>query len=230
MAAAPPKYDAAMSTPLRLGALVSGGGRTVLNLADRIADGTLPAEIGLVIASRANVPAVQRARRRGLEVRVADRRDFDTDGAMHDAITAWLTECGAGLVCLCGYLRWFRIDEPLRGRAMNIHPALLPDFGGPGMYGHRVHEAVLAAGRTVSGCTVHFLDEQYDHGPIILQRTCPVLPGDDADALAARVFEQECLAYPEAIRLFAEDRLRLVGDRVEIREELPPPESGLHSR
>ena len=215
-----------MSTPLRLGALVSGGGRTVLNLADRIADGTLPAEIGLVIASRPDCAAVERARGRGLEVRVADRRDFDSADALHDAITAWLTGRGTGLVCLCGYLRWFRIDEPFRGRAMNIHPALLPDFGGDGMYGHRVHEAVLAAGRKVSGCTVHFLDEQYDHGPIILQRTCPVLPNDDADTLAARVFEQECLAYPEAIRLFAAGRLRIAGDRVEI---LPPPEPGLHS-
>ena len=210
------KYDAAMSTPLRLGTLVSGGGRTVVNLADRIADGTLPAEIGLVIASRADLVAVDRARSRGLDVRIADRRDFDTDDALHDAITAWLTECGVGLVCLCGYLRWFRIDEPFRGRAMNIHPALLPDFGGDGMYGHHVHEAVLASGNKVSGCTVHFIDEQYDHGPIILQRSCPVRPDDDADTLAARVFEQECLAYPEAIHLFAAGRLRLAGDRVEI--------------
>jgi formyltetrahydrofolate-dependent phosphoribosylglycinamide formyltransferase len=205
-----------MSTPLRIGALVSGGGRTVLNLADRIDDGSLPAEIGLVIASRPDCVAVERARGRGLAVRVADRRDFGSVDALHETITAWLIECGVGLVCLCGYLRWFRIDAPFRDRAMNIHPALLPDFGGDGMYGHHVHEAVLAAGRTVSGCTVHFLDEQYDHGPIILQRTCPVLPGDDADTLAARVFEQECLAYPEAIRLFAAGRLRIVSDRVEI--------------
>ncbi|MHC4081080.1 MAG: phosphoribosylglycinamide formyltransferase [Planctomycetota bacterium] len=205
-----------MTTPLRLGALVSGGGRTVLNLADRIADGTLTAEMALVVASRADVAAVERARARGLEVRVADRRDYEDAERLHDTITAWLLERDVQLVCLCGYLHWFRLDEPWHGRAMNIHPALLPDFGGKGMYGLRVHRAVLAAGAKVSGCTVHFLDDQYDHGPIILQRECPVLPGDDEHALADRVFEQECIAYPEAIGLFAAGRLRLEGGQVKI--------------
>jgi formyltetrahydrofolate-dependent phosphoribosylglycinamide formyltransferase len=205
-----------MSEPLRLGALVSGGGRTVLNLADGIDDGTLPATVALVIASRADIAAVKRARDRGLEVRVADRRDFESADRLHDTITAWLLERDVQLVCLCGYLRWFRIDEPFRGRAMNIHPALLPSFGGTGMYGQRVHRAVLASGTDVSGCSVHFLDDEYDHGPIILQRECPVHPDDDEDSLAARVFEQECLAYPEAIRLFAQGRLRVEGDQVKI--------------
>jgi formyltetrahydrofolate-dependent phosphoribosylglycinamide formyltransferase len=209
-----------MSTPLRLGALISGGGRTVLNLADRIDDGSLNATIALVISSRASVAGVERARQRGLEVRVAARRDFESDDGLHDAITSWLLEHDVQLVCLCGYLRWFRIDEPYRGRAMNIHPALLPDFGGKGMYGEAVHRAVLASGTKVSGCTVHFLDERYDHGPIILQRECPVIPGDDEHTLAARVFEQECIAYPEAIRLFAAGRLRLEDDQVKI---LPAP-------
>ena len=99
---------------------------------------------------------------------------------------------------------------------MNIHPALLPSFGGKGMYGHHVHEAVLAHGCKVSGCTVHFVDNTYDTGPIIVQRTCPVLEGDTPDTLAARVFEQEKLAYPEAIRLFAAGRLQLDGQRVNI--------------
>ena len=209
-----------MTTPLRLGALLSGGGRTVLNLADRIADGTLAAEIARVIASRGDIAGVQRARARGLEVRVADHRDYESPDRLHDTITSWLVECDVQLVCLCGYLHWFRLDEPFRGRAMNIHPALLPDFGGKGMYGLRVHRAVLAAGAKVSGCTVHFLDDQYDHGPIILQRECPVLPGDDEQALADRVFEQECNAYPQAIGLFADRRLRLEGDQVKI---LPVP-------
>jgi folate-dependent phosphoribosylglycinamide formyltransferase PurN len=99
---------------------------------------------------------------------------------------------------------------------MNIHPALLPSFGGKGMFGHHVHEAVLAHGCKVSGCTVHFVDEQYDAGPIIVQRACPVLEGDTAQTLAARVFEEEKIAYPEAIRLFAEDRLRLEGRVVRV--------------
>jgi formyltetrahydrofolate-dependent phosphoribosylglycinamide formyltransferase len=208
-----------MSKPLRLAALLSGGGRTLLNLADRIDDGTLPATIPLVISSRADAPGVQRARARGLDVRIAGGGDFATEEELHDAITSWLLEREVELVCLCGYLRWFRLDEPYVGRAMNIHPALLPDYGGKGMYGLRVHRAVLASGVTISGCTVHLLDEQYDHGPIILQRTCPVLPGDDEHTLAARVFEQECIAYPEAVRLFADGRLRLDNDQVEI---LPP--------
>jgi folate-dependent phosphoribosylglycinamide formyltransferase PurN len=104
---------------------------------------------------------------------------------------------------------------------MNIHPALLPEFGGTGMHGAAVHRAVLAAGRDVSGCTVHFVDEIYDHGPIILQRTCPVLPGDDESSLAARVFAEERAAYPEAIRLFAEGRLRIVNGRVQIAAASP---------
>lgn len=194
-----------MSGTLRIGALLSGGGRTLLNLADRIDDGTLAAKIAVVIASRPDVPGVQRARLRGLDVHIVPP-------GSHDRITRLLVETDAALVCLCGYLHWLRVDEPLTGRVMNIHPALLPDFGGRGMYGARVHRAVLAAGGQESGCTVHFVDEQYDHGPIILQRRCPVLPDDDADALAARVFEQECIAYPEAISLFAAGRLEIRAD------------------
>jgi formyltetrahydrofolate-dependent phosphoribosylglycinamide formyltransferase len=205
-----------MSETLQLGALISGGGRTLMNLADRIDDGSLPAAVALVIASRSDAAGVHLARQRGLEVRIARRRDFDSERSLHDAITAWLAERGVGLVCLCGYLRWLRLDPPFEGRAMNIHPALLPDFGGHGMYGLRVHRAVLDSGATTSGCTVHFVDNTYDHGPIILQRTCPVLPDDDEHTLAGRVFELECQAYPEAVSLFAARRLRLENDRVKI--------------
>ncbi len=208
-----------MKAPLRLGALVSGGGRTMLNLADRIAAGTLPATIAVVISSRHSAPAVRLAAERGLTVRVAARRDFATEPAMHDAISAWLADARVDLVCLCGYLRWFRCDPQWTNRAMNIHPALLPAFGGPGMYGLRLHKAVLDSGATTSGCTVHFVDNTYDHGPIILQRTCPVLPGDDPEKLAARVFALECEAYPEAVRLFVEGRLRVEGRSVRV---LPP--------
>ncbi len=203
-----------MSGPLRLAVLASGGGRTLANLADRIDDGELAAGIVLVIASRPGAAVVANARARGFDVRDAERRDFESDRHLHDAITAWLLESGAELVCLCGYVRWFRVDPPFFGRVMNIHPALLPDFGGKGMYGLRVHRAVLAARRRESGCTVHFVDDQYDHGPIILQRRCPVLPGDDEHSLAARVFAQECIAYPQAIALFAENRLRVEGAKV----------------
>jgi formyltetrahydrofolate-dependent phosphoribosylglycinamide formyltransferase len=192
-----------VTTPVRIGVLLSGGGRTLLNLADRIDDGTLDASIEIVIASRSDCAGVPRARDRGLRVEVASRRTHPDETQRHDAITAWLLECDVDLVCLCGYLKWLRVDEPLRGRVINIHPALLPDFGGHGMHGQHVHRAVLAAGRTESGCSVHFVDDEYDHGEIILQRRCPVLPGDDEHTLAARVFEEECLAYPDAIRKIA---------------------------
>lgn len=205
-----------MSDPLRLGVLVSGGGRTLINLADRIEDGSLRASIELVISSRAGATAIRRARDRGFEVLIATTRGFASLRLLHDAITSALLERKVDLVCLCGYLRWFRVDEQFVGRVMNIHPALLPEFGGKGMFGLAVHRAVLEAGSEVSGCTVHFVDAKYDHGPVILQRTCPVLAGDDEHSLAARVFEHECLAYPEAIHLFAEDRLRLVDGLVEI--------------
>ena len=117
---------------------------------------------------------------------------------------------------MAGFLSLWRIPEQHRSRVINIHPALLPEFGGWGMYGHRVHEAVLAAGKTESGCTVHFCDNEYDHGPIILQRKVPVMPNDSPADLGARVFEQECIAYPEVIQLFSENRIRLEGDRVTI--------------
>ncbi len=187
----------------RLACLISGGGRTVLNLADRIDDGSLDATIELVIASRPNLAGVERCRARGLNVEVVARKDFASDDAMHDRISDLLRAQHVDLVCLCGYLRWFRVDADFKGRVINIHPALLPDFGGPGMHGEHVHAAVLAAKRPVSGCTVHYVDEHYDHGRVILQRSCPVLPDDTVESLAARVFEQECLAYPEAIRVLA---------------------------
>jgi len=208
-----------MSTqPLRIAALISGGGRTLINLHDLIMSGSLPATIELVIASRREIEGVRRALGRGLDVRLAPRGDFASETLMHDQITRWLTESRIDLVCLCGYLRWFRIDQAFRGRVINIHPALLPRFGGHGMHGDHVHQAVLDARCTQSGCTVHFVDAEYDHGPIILQRRCPVLPDDNVHSLAARVFEEERLAYAEAIRAIAEGRVTLENDsRVAVR-------------
>lgn len=206
-----------MSAPLRLGALISGGGRTLTNIADRIDAGALDAEIAVVISSRADAAGVERARQRGFEVRIADRNSPGAPNDLDEAITTWMADAGVDLVCACGYLRLLRIDPPLEGRVMNIHPALLPDFGGKGMYGEHVHRAVLAAGRSYSGCTVHFADDRYDHGPVILQRACPVFETDDVETLAARVFAEECIAYPEAIGLYAHGRLTVRQGRVEIR-------------
>ncbi|MEE9131359.1 MAG: phosphoribosylglycinamide formyltransferase [Phycisphaerales bacterium] len=205
-----------MSDPLRIAALISGTGRTLINILDKIDAGELNASVELVIASRGAIAGVELSEGRGLEVRIVRRRDFAGDDQMHDAISAALTEKRIELVCLCGYLRWFRVDDPFAERVMNIHPALLPEFGGQDMHGQVVHQAVLDSGGRLSGCTVHFVDEEYDHGPIILQRTCPVLRDDDHESLAARVFALECQAYPEAIRLFGAHRLSVNDDRVHI--------------
>ncbi len=197
--------------PLRLAVLLSGGGRTLVNLQRHITDGKLNARIDMVVSSRSDVKGVGRSRDLGLPTVIIERKSLT-----HDAFEQAITETvgNADLVCMAGFLSLWHIPDRLAGRVINIHPALLPEFGGKGMYGHHVHEAVLAAGRTESGCTVHFCDNQYDHGPIILQRKVPVRPDDTADDLAARVFEQECIAYPEAVRLFCEDRIRLVDGHV----------------
>jgi formyltetrahydrofolate-dependent phosphoribosylglycinamide formyltransferase len=209
-----------VTNPIRLGALISGGGRTVMNLLDEIEAGRLDASIDVVIASKPGIAGVERARDRGLEVAIIDKAVYPDDAARHDAITQTLLAAGVELVCLCGYLAWFRIDADLRGRVINIHPALLPRFGGKGLYGDHVHAAVLAAGESYSGCTVHLVDDIYDHGPTIVQRACPVLPDDDVRSLANRVFDEECRALPAAIQLFAEQRVRLEGNRVVV---LPGP-------
>lgn len=185
-------------SPPRLGVLLSGGGRTLLNLADEIDAGRLDARIGLVIASRECLGA-QRARERGLAVEVIP-------GVIPaDSLEHLLRRERIAWVVLAGYLKLVDVPAAYQGRVVNIHPALLPRHGGLGMYGHHVHEAVLASGDSESGCTVHLVDDEYDRGETVLQLRCPVLPGDTPDTLAARVFEQECAAYPAALRrLFAE--------------------------
>jgi len=202
-----------MSRPLRIAALISGGGRTVVNLHEQIVAGKLAARIDVVVSSRGDVKGVERARACGLNTVVVQRRDFD-EAAFQQRLTDAVGD--VDLVCLAGFLSLWRFPDAMYGRVINIHPALLPDFGGPGMYGHRVHEAVLAAGRKESGCTVHVCDDQYDNGPILLQRKVAVLPDDTPDSLAARVFEQECIAYPEAIKLFCDGRVRIDGRQVTI--------------
>jgi folate-dependent phosphoribosylglycinamide formyltransferase PurN len=178
----------------RLGVFLSGSGRTLLNLVDHIRRGRLRASIPLVVASKECLGA-QRARELGIHTEVIPG-DIDAD-----RLLALCRDHAIDWVVLAGYLRLLPVPPPLVGRMVNIHPALLPNFGGPGMYGHRVHQAVLAAKCPVSGCTVHLCDPHYDRGPIILQKTCPVFPDDTPDTLAARVFELECETYPEALEL-----------------------------
>jgi formyltetrahydrofolate-dependent phosphoribosylglycinamide formyltransferase len=199
---------------LRLGVLVSGGGTTLANFLQQRSGGKLPVEIGTVIASRPDCGGVLRAREAGLDCTVVSRRRFSDVGSFSRAVFDSCREAGVSLVTLAGFLCRLEIPSDFEHRVMNIHPALIPSFCGEGMYGHHVHEAVIARGCKVSGCTVHFADNQYDHGPIILQRCVPVLEDDTPDRLAARIFAVECEAYPEAIRLFADGRLRIEGTRV----------------
>lgn len=184
----------------RLGVLISAGGRSAMNIHDACMSGELgDARIAIVIAHREEIEGVARCRAAGLRVAVLAQGDAQAD-ALDDRIDAALAAAKVDLVCLAGYLRHFRVGERWRGRTLNIHPGLLPDFGGPGMFGLHVHRAVLAAGSSQSGCTVHEVDEQYDHGAVILQRKCLVLANDTAQSLAERVFKEECVAYPQAIR------------------------------
>lgn len=207
------KYSAVPAKPkgkkLRLGVLLSGGGRTMVNIAEKIAAGALNAEIVLVISSRTEVKGNDRARKLGLEPVVIRKKDYPGIADFSRRIEEELDKAKVDLVLQAGWLCLWHIPAQYENKVMNIHPALLPSFGGQGMWGHHVHEAVLAAGCKVSGCTVHFCTNEYDAGPIIVQRICEVKDDDDADTLAARVFEQECVAYPEAIGLFAEGRLKV---------------------
>lgn len=179
----------------RLAVFLSGSGRTLLNLITHTQQGTLPATIALVVASKETAGAAH-ARSHNIPTIILP------DHPSADSILSLVAAYHIDYIILAGYLKMMPVPPSLRGRILNIHPSLLPRHGGPGMYGDRVHAAVLAAGDTISGCTVHEVTDEYDKGRIILQRTCPVLPGDDAHTLAARVFEQECIAYPEAIRSY----------------------------
>ena len=194
---------------MRIGALVSGGGRTVLNLHEALQRDGIAAEISVVLAHRDDIAAIERCHQAGIRVEVIPPSPEDT---LADRIDAVLEDAGVELICLAGYLRHFRVSPRWTNRAINIHPSLLPAHGGKGMYGHRVHRAVLEAGDRESGCTVHVVDEVYDHGRAILQRSCPVLPEDDTDTLASRVFAEECLAMPEAVSGIVNGRITLQAD------------------
>jgi phosphoribosylglycinamide formyltransferase-1 len=205
-----------MGHPIRLAVLLSGSGTTLQNLLDHIADGRLVAQVVRVLSNRPDAFGLERGRRAGIPTAVVERRGCASREEFSERLFAHVRAAGADLVCLGGFLQLIAIPDDYRLRVLNIHPALIPAFCGRGFYGHRVHEAALEAGVKVSGCTVHFADNEYDHGPIVLQCPVPVEDDDTPDTLAARVFARECDAYPEAIRLFAEGRLRVEGRRVRI--------------
>ncbi|MCF7954369.1 MAG: reverse transcriptase-like protein [Phycisphaerae bacterium] len=203
--------------PLRLGVLLSGGGTTMVNIQKEIEAGRLNAEIVVVISSLSTVRGVELAKKMGLKLEIVRKKDFDGVDSFSARIEDIITEANVDLVVQAGWLCLWKIPDAFENRVMNIHPALLPSFGGQGMWGHHVHEAVVKQGCKVSGCTVHFCTNEYDKGPIIVQKGCSINDQDDADAVAAKVFNQECIAYPDAIRLFSEGRLTVVDGIVKVK-------------
>ena len=202
--------------PLPIAVLISGGGTTLRNLIERIQNGQLHVDIRIVISSNQAAAGLEYAHAADISTLVVARGDYDSVATFSDAVFGPCREAGARLVVMGGFLKHILIPADFSGRVMNIHPSLIPAFCGQGFYGQRVHQAVLEYGARVSGCTVHFVDDEYDHGPIILQRTVPVLDDDSPESLSSRVFDQECTAYPEAIQLFADGRIHIEDRRVRV--------------
>ena len=210
-----PRKPPIVDPPIRLAVCVSGGGTTLQNLIDHIRSRRLNAQIVQVVASRPRIRAIARAEAVGIPLALANRNArsrTEFSASVFDPIR----HNKADLVVLGGFLSLVEIPPDYQGRVINVHPALIPAFCGKGFHGPAVHRAVIESGVKVSGCTVHFADATYDTGPIIAQRTVPVLENDTPEALAARVFKQECQALPEAIALYADGRLRVDGRRVRV--------------
>lgn len=215
-----------MPTPLKIAVLISGSGRTLKNFLDLAAEGGLPIDVRLVVSSSAKAGGLAFARDADVPTAVFDRRKFMSDRDYGDAIFAACRSAAVDVVVMAGFLKLAPVPDDFAGRVINIHPSLIPAFCGHGMYGRRVHEAVLDQGVKVTGVTVHFVDNQYDNGPIIWQQPVPVFDDDTPDTLAARVFEIEKEAYPHVLRLLAAGRVQLSGRRVAIAR--PGGSAGLH--
>jgi formyltetrahydrofolate-dependent phosphoribosylglycinamide formyltransferase len=203
---------------LRIAFFVSGNGTLFETLASRCQSGDLNADPALVLSSDPQAPALERARRLKIPSCVIQRSNFSTGEEFSEAILSELNSHEVNFVCLAGYLKLVppRIVREFKNRMLNIHPALLPAFGGKGMYGRRVHEAVLESGARISGATVHMVDNEYDRGPIILQRPVFVHFDDTAESLEKRVHAVEHDLYVEAVRLFADNRIEVSGRRINL--------------
>lgn len=206
------------SPPIRLAVCVSGGGTTLQNLIERIRTKKLRAQVVQVVASRPRIEAIPKAEAAGIPLALANRAAKNVTEFSRSVFDP-IRHSKADLVILGGFLSLVEIPPDYQGRVINVHPSLIPAFCGRGMHGQAVHRAAVESGVKVSGCTVHFADASYDTGPIILQKTVPVLENDTPEALAARVFQVECQAVPEAIQLYADGRLKVDGRRVRV---LPP--------
>jgi phosphoribosylglycinamide formyltransferase-1 len=207
-----------LNQKLKIAVLISGSGRTLKNFIELAAEDQLPVEIRLVVSSSAMAGGLKIAEEAGIATRVVRRQDFAAgaagDTAFGNAVFGACREAGVDYVVMAGFLKFAPLPEDFPGRVVNIHPALIPAFSGAGMYGDHVHQAVLDAGVRVTGCTVHFVDNMYDHGPIIWQQPVPVFEDDTADTLGKRVFEVEKEAYPHVLKQLAAGRIKLEGNRV----------------
>jgi phosphoribosylglycinamide formyltransferase-1 len=208
----------------QLAVLLSGTGSTLVNLHEHIERGEIPAEIVVVVSSRKKVLGVERAEARNIPTRILTRKPFFENGAFDEvayseALVDLLEPFTPDLIVMAGFMTRLAATLLKRFEVVNVHPALLPMFGGEGFYGHHVHKAVLEAGVKITGATVHFADASYDRGPIIMQEAVPVLEDDDVDTLAARVQAAERRIYPKAIALFAKGLLKREGKRVRVLSE-----------
>ena len=201
---------------ISIAVLISGTGRTLKNLLERIEAGTLGADIRLVIASTPQARGLQYAEQAGIPIQIVERKDHESRDSFSQAIFRHCDEADVDYVVLAGYIKLLSIPDTYKNRVLNIHPSLVPAFAGKGYFGDYVHQAVLQYGAKVTGCTVHFVDNEYDHGPVILQRAVDVLETDTFNTLNDRVFETERLAYPEAIQLLAEGKIRVEGRIVRV--------------
>ena len=206
---------------LRIAVLLSGSGTSLENLFEHI-DAGLPAEVVCVLSSRKSAVGLERAEKRGVPASAIPRREYTDVGAFNDALHDALDRFDPDLVCLLGFLSPFELRKRYVGRALNVHPALIPAFSGKGFYGHHVHEAVLEAGVKLTGATIHFAGDDYDQGPILLQETVPVEDGDTVDSLTARVQALERKLLHEAIRLIAAGRVRIEHGRTRILRDASP--------
>ena len=199
-----------MAAKMPIAVLISGRGRTLKNILDKIESGALDCEVRLVIASTPNASGLQYAEKANIATQVVERSEFEDSEEFNRKIFNLCRRAHVKYVVLAGYLTLLEIPEDFENRVLNIHPSLLPAFCGKGFYGRSVHEAALKRGVKVSGCTVHFVDNDYDAGPIILQEVVPVEEDDDTDTLSNRVlYDAEFVAYPKALQLLAEDRIRV---------------------
>ena len=196
---------------LRLAVLLTGSGTTLENIFEKCAAGSLNADVSAVISSRADAYGIERARRRNVPAIIVERKRFSSPQEFSQEIFEALEPAKPDLIVLAGFMSLLCIPPQYTNRVINVHPSLLPSFGGKGYYGHKVHEAVLKHGCKITGCTVHYVDNVYDQGPIIAQKAVPILANDTVDSLAARVQEAEREIYPEVIQSFAEDRVRING-------------------